>query len=79
MSNKLISVVEAGRRGIQASIDRYGVEGHSKRCRMAVAARMFYARFKGEADDARREWAKMSEKQREQWYARNAPKKRKSA
>lgn len=74
-----MTVVEAGRRGIAASIERYGVEGHSKRCRMAVAARMFYARYEGTDEAARRKWAAMSERSREQWYARNAPKKRKSA
>jgi hypothetical protein len=64
MSNSKMTVAEAGRRGIQASIRKYGAEGHARRCRMAVAARTFYAR---NPKNGRKLWSQMSQKQKEDW------------
>jgi len=58
-----MTVAEAGRRGIQASIEKHGVDGHAKRCRLAVAAREFYKRYA----DGRERWARMSQEKREEW------------
>lgn len=67
-----VSVAEAGRRGIQARIAKSGKKEYSYQCRMAAAARMFYSH----TENGREVWASMTERERQEWYHNNTPRRK---